>query len=335
MVVPLTEAIGRHSDVKYAKPYVGEASLPTHRTGQADIILLRTNSKVQKRHIGAVSRRGAVHGPVDQSEPGFTLVELLVVIAIIGLLAALLLPVLLLPVLSRAREQAHRIVCLNNSHQINLAVLAYLDVNEGIFPAANSSRVLEPEDWLYWSGRDPTVNRIVIGGDPESIKKSPITRYTGGFNTNLFRCPTDRTLNQLDNNVSGLDLYITSFQDYRFSYSLNRGGFESSPGMASEIIRSQSVLANFHASSISRPSLKIMLAEQRTILEGPLNRTYATEGIGSGWIWTNWDARFPANMPDRLASRHNGKGNQAFADGHVETVKPEVGLLPEHCDPRK
>ena len=85
----------------YWNTYYG---LPTHRTGQADIILLRTNSKVQKRHIGAVSRRGAVHGPVDQSEPGFTLVELLVVIAIIGLLAALLLPVLLLPVLSRARQ---------------------------------------------------------------------------------------------------------------------------------------------------------------------------------------------------------------------------------------
>ncbi len=330
MVVPLTEAIGRRSDVNFTKLSSGEGGLVTHRAAQAQIIFLRTNSKVQKRHIGAVSRRGAVPGPFGQSEPGFTLIELLVVIAIIGLLAALL-----LPVLSRAREQAHRIVCLNNSHQINLAVLAYLDDNEGIFPAANSSRVLEPEDWLYWSGRDPTVNRIVIGGDPESIKKSPITRYTGGFNTNLFRCPTDRTLNQLDNNVSGLDLYITSFQDYRFSYSLNRGGFESSPGMASEIIRSQSVLAYFHASSISRPSLKIMLAEQRTILEGPLNRTYATEGVGSGWIWTSWDARFPANKPDRLAARHNGKGNQAFADGHVETVKPEFGLLPEHCDPRK
>ena len=177
------------------------------------------------------------------------------------------------------------------------------------------------------------MNTIWIGGNPESIKNSPIARYTGGFNTNLFRCPTDRTLKQLDNSSSGLDPTTMSFQLYRFNYTLSRSGGLPLPGMASEILRSRSIIACFRASSISRPSLKIMLAEERTLLEGPNNGVYI-DADSSGWIWST-NLAYGVHVPDRLASRHNGKGNQAFADGHVETVRPEFGLLPAHCDPRQ
>src|SRR3989442_3428230 len=59
----------------------------------------------------------------------FTFIELLVVNAIIAMLAALL-----LPSLSRAKEQAKITQCLSNLRQIGVAVKIYVGENGGIFP---------------------------------------------------------------------------------------------------------------------------------------------------------------------------------------------------------
>jgi prepilin-type N-terminal cleavage/methylation domain-containing protein len=82
----------------------------------------------------------------NHGRPGFTLIELLVVIAIIGILSALL-----LPVLSRAKDTAARTTDLNNLKQMMIAVHLYATDNQDAMPWPNWEKGDLPgrHGWLY------------------------------------------------------------------------------------------------------------------------------------------------------------------------------------------
>jgi prepilin-type N-terminal cleavage/methylation domain-containing protein/prepilin-type processing-associated H-X9-DG protein len=110
--------------------------------------------------------------PATAARGGFTLIELLVVMAIIAVLAALL-----LPALSRAKESARALQCLNQMRQLGVAVRLYTDDHEDTFPRSMHSAATHGE--LPW-GR-------TLG---------PYLGSGGSAWTNLlatvYHCPTDR-----------------------------------------------------------------------------------------------------------------------------------------------
>lgn len=67
-----------------------------------------------------LSTQDSALGTVARPRSGFTLVELLVVVAMLGLLAAIL-----LPVLASARAGAYKAACASNLQQMGLATLQY------------------------------------------------------------------------------------------------------------------------------------------------------------------------------------------------------------------
>jgi prepilin-type N-terminal cleavage/methylation domain-containing protein len=81
-----------------------------------------------------------------QTRRAFTLIELLVVIGIIVILIAIL-----LPALSKARQQAITVQCLANLKQCGLAMVMYANTNSGYLPYPDT--VFDPTtglaNWKY------------------------------------------------------------------------------------------------------------------------------------------------------------------------------------------
>ncbi|MGH7941165.1 MAG: DUF1559 domain-containing protein [Limisphaerales bacterium] len=132
---------------------------------------------------------------------GFTLIELLVVIAIIAILAAIL-----LPVLRSAEEKGRRTDCLNNLHELGLALNAYTVDNQDYLPWpdwSNGNSPPFPTGWLY-KGNIDSIPLVGEDGNPNpnTVRNWSVNELNrvmqGTFwayapNARTFICPDDAT----------------------------------------------------------------------------------------------------------------------------------------------
>jgi prepilin-type N-terminal cleavage/methylation domain-containing protein/prepilin-type processing-associated H-X9-DG protein len=226
----------------------------------------------------------------------FTLIELLVVIAIIAILAAIL-----FPVFSQAKAAAKQTACLSNTSQIGLATQIYIGDWDSAFPQSKSTDAQPQIDDYDGSIENPDNGSIFA-------KILPYTGHGGStdesvmYQQKLFACPTDP--NPFDPSCPDV---------------LNIGG----PHVISYLINGYFVWG-LTDSQIDSSAGTIEYAERRSVtVDG--NTPYCDD------IYHPWFNQENPNLNNGVVddemntlygaianSRHNGRANYTFADGHAK-----------------
>jgi prepilin-type N-terminal cleavage/methylation domain-containing protein/prepilin-type processing-associated H-X9-DG protein len=247
----------------------------------------------------------------------FTLLELLVVIAIIAILAALL-----SPVLSRAKQRAQGIICLNGGRQIMTAMILYVGENNDFFPP-------NPDDGNSQPGYNWCSGDASIGGPDEfnpDVLKDPLLSLLinnlGGV-ASCFHCPGDLRMGLYQGSQPALKGQMIPAAR---TFSMNQAVGTIDPGYDAQ------------APHVGVPSLSVngpWLNNQRTHRRNSPWFTYGKmstmiiPGPSMTWVLLDEDpahindAAFAFGMQDAQwidvpGTYHNSGCGFAFADGHSE-----------------